>query len=97
VRKEPALVDTEGDSVQSGPGFDEIEFGLYGGVDAFGGFMVCKEGAFIHEQEVLGPYRDAVNEEMKQEDTEGRTLRKPVAYIGEWAEASLESDRKGAV
>jgi hypothetical protein len=28
VRKEPALVDTEGDSVQSGPGFDEIEFGL---------------------------------------------------------------------
>jgi len=28
VRKEPALVDTEGDSVQSGPGLDEIEFGL---------------------------------------------------------------------
>ena len=28
LRKEPELVDTEGHSVQSGPGFYEIEFGL---------------------------------------------------------------------
>jgi hypothetical protein len=40
---------------------------------------------------------DVVNEELEQEDTEGRTLRKTVAYIGEWAEAALESDHKGAV
>jgi hypothetical protein len=59
--------------------------------------MVCKEDAVIHEQEVLGPKRDVVNEELEQEDTEGRAPRKAVAYIGEWAEAALESDRKGAV
>jgi hypothetical protein len=69
---EKALVNHEGDPLKSGPGFNEVELVLESLVNFFGG--VTKQSIVVHKENVFVAYRNVVDEELKEHDTERGAL-----------------------